>query len=72
MCSEIPVKKTSDGIPLDDPTLKGFTRYFNASTIRGRANVSKATIAGMFMGWVYFKFLKPEKPRKIDGKLDEV
>lgn len=30
----------SGGQPYDDPSLKGFSRYFNSSTIRGRANVS--------------------------------
>lgn len=31
---------SGDGDPkFDDPSLKGLSRYFNSSTIRGRANV---------------------------------
>lgn len=30
-----------ENIPYDNPSLKGIGRYFNNSTIRGRANVSK-------------------------------
>lgn len=37
-----------EGIPIDNPTLKGFSRYFNNHTIRGRANVAKLTIATFF------------------------
>lgn len=29
-----------DKSPIDNPTLTGITRYFNSSTITGRANVS--------------------------------
>jgi hypothetical protein len=42
------------GYKVDDPSLKGFSRYFNNSTIRGRANVAKLTIA-CITGVVLFK-----------------
>ncbi|XP_063633762.1 uncharacterized protein LOC134804582 [Cydia splendana] len=43
----------------DDPKLKGLSRYFNNSTIRGRANVAKATYA--FFGVVIlYNMLKPK------------
>lgn len=43
---------------VDDPSLKGFARYFGSSTIRGRANAAKATLFGIFAFVVYKKFTK--------------
>jgi hypothetical protein len=52
--------KTFDhhGECIDDPSLKGFFRYFNSSTVRGRANVSKATVCGIVGYIVYRKVSK--------------
>lgn len=49
------IKYDRDGIPMDDPSLKGLTRYFNSATIRGRANVAKATLTGLCLFYVYKK-----------------
>ncbi|CAB4063970.1 E2.7.3.2 [Lepeophtheirus salmonis] len=40
---------------------KGFSHYFNSTTIYGRANSAKATLAALGGAFVYFKFLKGEK-----------
>lgn len=51
------------GYKLDDPSLKGFHRYFNNSTIRGRANVAKATmslIAAYIVGKKIMSFFVPK------------
>lgn len=53
------------GYKLDDPTLKGFHRYYNNSTIRGRANVAATTI-GLIFGFIIFN-----KARKLFGKSNE-
>lgn len=45
-----------DGIPIDDPELRGLARYFNNCTIRGRSNVGKATVAAFFGIYLYRKF----------------
>lgn len=45
------------GYKMDDPTLKGFNRYFNNSTIRGRANVAATTI-GLIFGLVILNKVK--------------
>lgn len=39
-----PIKYNKDGIMLDNPALKGLSRYFNSTTIRGRINAGKATV----------------------------
>lgn len=48
------------GVPLDNPSLQGLSRYFNNSTIRGRANVAKATFAAFFGFYLYKKLQKSE------------
>lgn len=45
-----------DGIPIDNPELKGLTRYLNNRKIRGRANVAKLTIASICGFYLYKKF----------------
>lgn len=47
--------------PYDDPKLKGFQRYFNNYTIRGRSNVAIATFSGLALIFVYRKLFK-KKP----------
>ena len=66
--SKLPAEKTEHvlkydkaGFPLDNPALKGLTRYFNNCTIRGRANVAKATIAGFFAIYLYSKFRSSDR-----------
>lgn len=54
------IKRNHDGIPLDDPAMKGLARYFNNSTIRGRANVAKAVIAGFAGIGLYMMFHRVE------------
>ncbi|CAG9801619.1 unnamed protein product [Chironomus riparius] len=56
------------GYKFDDPSLKGLNRYFNNSTIRGRANVA-ATTVGLIFGFVilnkvqkFFGTSKTENP----------
>jgi ATP synthase regulation len=62
------------GEKLDDPTLKGFSRYFNNSTIRGRANVAKATVGTIFALILYRKFStkKVNKNDKIVASTETV
>lgn len=55
------IKYDRDGIAYDDPKMKGLTRYFNNCTIRGRANVAKATIAGFLGVYLYMKFCKSDE-----------
>ena len=60
--SKLSVEKTEitydhHGYKLDDPSLKGLNRYFNNSTIRGRANVAATTI-GLIFGLVIFNKVK--------------
>ncbi|KAL1497223.1 hypothetical protein ABEB36_008219 [Hypothenemus hampei] len=42
----------------DDPKLTGISRYFNSSTIRGRANVAIATYTVLIGYFIYAKFFK--------------
>ncbi|KAH1015740.1 hypothetical protein HUJ04_007079 [Dendroctonus ponderosae] len=42
----------------DDPKLKGLSRYFNSTTIRGRANVTIATYAVIIGYFLYAKLIK--------------
>ncbi|CAH1105566.1 unnamed protein product [Psylliodes chrysocephalus] len=44
--------------PYDDPKLQGFSRYFNNQTIKGRANVSLATLVFLFTGFTCIKVMK--------------
>ncbi|KAK9747353.1 ATP synthase regulation [Popillia japonica] len=44
--------------PFDDPSLKGISRYFNNTTIRGRANVAMATLGGLTLFFIYKKIKK--------------
>ncbi|XP_073987190.1 ATP synthase membrane subunit K, mitochondrial [Rhodnius prolixus] len=44
----------------EDPNLKGMSKYFNSTTLRGRANTAKATYAGIALIALYF-WLKPKK-----------
>ncbi|XP_062556219.1 ATP synthase membrane subunit K, mitochondrial-like [Armigeres subalbatus] len=44
----------------DESKLTGLSRYFNGETLRGRANVAKATYAGVGLIILYFT-LKPSK-----------
>ena len=63
--SNIQLKYDHEGIPLDDPRMKGLSRIFSNATIRGRANVAKATFGGFFAFYLYKKFQKtPEKNEK--------
>ncbi|EAT33811.1 AAEL005292-PA [Aedes aegypti] len=48
------------GDHIDETKLKGLSRYFNGETIKGRANVAKATYAGIGLLILYFS-LKPSK-----------
>lgn len=61
-----PIKYNKDGIMLDNPALKGLSRYFNSTTIRGRTNSGKATVAGFLALYIYMKFKnsghQPHKP----------
>jgi len=45
---------------VEDAKFTGLSRYFNSYTNFGRANVAKATYAGMALFFVYYK-LKPAK-----------
>ncbi|CAH1961683.1 unnamed protein product [Acanthoscelides obtectus] len=47
--------------PWDDPSLKGFKRYFNNKTQKGRANVAIATYAVLAVYIVYAKVYKSKK-----------
>uniref|UniRef100_A0A182VZP2 Uncharacterized protein n=1 Tax=Anopheles minimus TaxID=112268 RepID=A0A182VZP2_9DIPT len=42
--SEQKLKTDKDGIPIDDPSIRGWSRYFNNRTIRGRANFVIMTV----------------------------
>jgi hypothetical protein len=66
------LERTHDGILIDDPRIKGISRYFNSFTIRGRANVAKATIGGMFGLYVYMKFKKPSEKETDNNTLTAV
>lgn len=77
--SKFDVKESSSGKKfdhhgecIDDPSLKGITRYFNSSTVRGRANVAKATICGIAAYIVFRKFKKSSIDDKATNKLDSV
>lgn len=58
------LKRDRDGIPLDDPRLKGIARYLNNSTIRGRANAAKATVVAFAGVYVYYSFISDPKVKK--------
>lgn len=56
--SKSQVKEAANGITydrhgdiLEDSSLKGLQRHFNSTTVRGRANVAKATVFGI-LGFV--------------------
>uniref|UniRef100_A0A182Y3V2 Uncharacterized protein n=1 Tax=Anopheles stephensi TaxID=30069 RepID=A0A182Y3V2_ANOST len=73
--SEQKLKTDKDGIPIDDPSIRGWSRYFNNRTIRGRANlvittillglptlqVAKTTLTLMLVGTMYYRFFHPQK-----------
>lgn len=61
--ANFPIKYDRDGIPLDDPRLKGISRYLNNFTVRGRANVAKATVLAFAGAYLYFN-LKDSKVKK--------
>ncbi|XP_033327831.2 ATP synthase F(0) complex subunit k, mitochondrial [Megalopta genalis] len=44
----------------DEPKLTGLSKHFNSITDRGRANVAKATYAGLALVVLYI-YLKPKK-----------
>ncbi|XP_055534685.1 ATP synthase membrane subunit K, mitochondrial [Wyeomyia smithii] len=48
------------GDSVDEAKLKGLSKIFNSETMRGRANVAKATYAGIGLLILYFS-LKPSK-----------
>ncbi|XP_076271312.1 ATP synthase F(0) complex subunit k, mitochondrial-like [Rhynchophorus ferrugineus] len=61
------MSKDEEHEPFDDPKLKGISRYFNGTTVRGRANVAIATYGILAATFVYYKFLKttcPECPEQ--------
>uniref|UniRef100_A0A8W7PMY2 Uncharacterized protein n=3 Tax=gambiae species complex TaxID=44542 RepID=A0A8W7PMY2_ANOCL len=60
--SEQKLKTDKDGIPIDDPSIRGWSRYFNNRTIRGRANVAKTTLTLMLIGTMYYRFVQPKAP----------
>lgn len=60
------------GYKLDDPSLKGFSRHFNSATIRGRANVAKATIACLVGYFTYKKISNLFATKNEENPLDEV
>lgn len=44
----------------DEAKFTGLSKHFNTFTIRGRANISMATLSGLGLLILYFK-LKPSK-----------
>ncbi|XP_046399297.1 ATP synthase membrane subunit K, mitochondrial [Ischnura elegans] len=48
------------GDHVDESQFKGLSKYFNGSTMRGRANVAKATYASVGLLILYFT-MKPKK-----------
>ncbi|XP_026484640.1 ATP synthase membrane subunit K, mitochondrial-like [Vanessa tameamea] len=50
------------GDSVDESQLKGFSKYFNSMTNRGRANTAKATYA--FFGVVILYFTLKPKSKK--------
>ncbi|KAG7176281.1 ATP synthase membrane subunit DAPIT-like [Homarus americanus] len=48
------------GDPVNSSQFKGLSRYFNGSTLAGRANVAKATYAVMGL-IIAYQMLKPSK-----------
>lgn len=42
--------------------LTGISKYFNSTTVRGRANVAKATYGALAVIALYF-YLKPKKSK---------
>ncbi|CAO1441017.1 unnamed protein product [Diamesa serratosioi] len=48
------------GDHVDESKLTGMSKYFNGNTMRGRANVAKATYATVGLLVLYFS-LKPSK-----------
>ncbi|XP_014249105.1 up-regulated during skeletal muscle growth protein 5 isoform X1 [Cimex lectularius] len=57
------LEMAGDKGPLDESQLKGLSKYFNSVTDRGRANVAKATYAGVALIALYF-WLKPKKKQQ--------
>ncbi|CAG2062125.1 unnamed protein product, partial [Timema podura] len=49
---------------VDESQLKGLSKYFNSTTLRGRANVAKATYATIGLIILYFT-MKPKKKALI-------
>ncbi|KAK7791718.1 hypothetical protein R5R35_000292 [Gryllus longicercus] len=51
-----------------DPNLEsqftGFRKHFNSETIRGRANVAKATYAFLAVYYIYHRMTKKKEPEK--------
>lgn len=62
------LKCDRDGIPLDDPRLKGIVRYLNNSTIRGRANVAKATVVAFAGVYVYYNFIRDAEKKSQETR----
>ncbi|XP_055625376.1 ATP synthase membrane subunit K, mitochondrial [Toxorhynchites rutilus septentrionalis] len=48
------------GDHVDESKLTGLSKYFNGETMRGRANVAKATYASFGLLFLYL-YLKPSK-----------
>ena len=59
------------GYKLDDPSLKGLNRYFNNSTIRGRANVAATTVGLIFGLVIHNKVKKLFGTSNTENPLDE-
>lgn len=61
-----------EGVLLDNPSLKGLARVFNSSTIRGRANVAKATFAGFFGIYLWMKIKNFGNDANDSKKVDQI
>ncbi|CAH1397060.1 unnamed protein product [Nezara viridula] len=44
--------------PFDDPKYRGFQKYFNSYTIRGRSNWAKLWLSVYAGGFVLYKVIK--------------
>lgn len=60
--SEMKIEYDGHGAPIDNPSLQGLSRYFNSSTLRGRANVAKLTLGSIFAYIMYKQYGQPAKP----------
>ncbi|KAG8225216.1 hypothetical protein J437_LFUL012691 [Ladona fulva] len=49
---------------VDESQFKGLSKYFNGTTMRGRANVAKATYASVGLLILYFT-MKPKKKTEV-------